>query len=79
MVIPQPMSQKNPDFEPLSPSYVRFVRVLAVGLMPSNLPGGVWGLSRFWAIWGEKSPEKKSFQMCLGILWGGIYDVSGKF
>ena len=33
------------------------LRVLAVGLMPSNLPGGVWGLGRFWAIWGEKSPE----------------------
>ena len=21
--------------------------------------GGAWGLNRFWAIWGEKSPEKK--------------------
>ena len=47
-----------------------------VGLMPSNLPGG---LSRFWAIWGEKSPEKKSFQMCFDKFWGGIYDVSGWF
>ena len=37
----------------LWPKY-RFARTLAVGLMPSNLPGGVWGLSCFWAIWGEK-------------------------
>ena len=22
--------------------------------------GGVWGLRRFWGIWGEKSPEKRS-------------------
>ena len=41
--------------------------------------GGAWGLSRFRASWGEKWPEKKSFQMCLGILWGGIYDVFGWF
>ena len=34
--------------------------------------GGVWGLGRFWAIWGEKSPEQKSFQMCFGILWGVV-------
>ena len=34
----------------LWPKY-RFSRALAVGLMPSNLPGG---LSRFLAIWGEK-------------------------
>ena len=53
MVIPQPMGQKNPDFEPLSPIYGQNTgfRALVVGLMPSNLPGG---LSRFWAIWGEK-------------------------
>ena len=37
----------------LWPKY-RFSRALAVGLMPSNLPAGVWGLSRFRAIWGEK-------------------------
>ena len=47
--------------------------------MPSSLRGGVWGLSRFLGIWGEKSPEKKSFRMCLGIHWGGINDVSGRF
>ena len=39
--------------------------------------GGVWGLSRFWAIWGEKSPEKKVFKCVFRILWGDIYDVSG--
>ena len=27
--------------------------------MPSSLQGGVWRLSLSWAIWGEKSPEKK--------------------
>ena len=37
-VFPQPMSQKNPDFEPLSPSYVENTvsRAPAVGRMPSN-------------------------------------------
>ena len=28
---------------------------------------------------GVKNDPKKSFQMCLGILWGGIYDVFGWF
>ena len=37
--------------------------------MPSNLPGG---LSRFWAIWGEKQPEKKVFK-CVWGYFGGVF------
>ena len=49
----------------------RFSRALAVGLMPSNLPvGGVWGLSRFWAIWGKNDPKKK-FPNMFGDTLGG--------
>ena len=40
--------------------------------MPSNLPGGVWGLSPFWAIWGEKSPEKK-VSNCVWGYFGGLF------
>ena len=43
------------------------MRALAVGLLPSNPPGGVWGLSHFWAIWGEKSPEKKVSKCVWGV------------
>ena len=32
--------------------------------------GGVWGLSRFWAIWGE-NPKNR--------LWGPVEAVSAKF
>ena len=46
------------------------MRALAVGLMPSNLPGGVWGLCRFWAIRGE-NPKNQ--------LWGPVETVSAKF
>ena len=40
--------------------------------MPSNLPEGVWALSRFWAIWGEKSPEKK-VSKCVWGYFGGVF------
>jgi hypothetical protein len=80
MVIPQPMSQKNPDFEPLSLIYRQNtgLRALAVGLMPSNPPGGGFGDLVVFGRFGVKNDPKKGFQMCLGILWGGIY-VSGWF
>ena len=32
--------------------------------------GGVWGLSRFWAIWGENAKNR---------LWGPVEAVSAKF
>ena len=53
----------------LRPKY-QFARALAVGLMPSTLPGGVWGLSRVGAIWGEKPPEKKVTACVWGYFWG---------
>ena len=66
------MSQKNPDFEPLCPIYGQntgFRARVAVGPMPSNLPGG---LSRFRAIWGEKSPKKKVSKRVWGY-FGGVF------
>ena len=48
---------KQSGFRAVEPEFCRkyrFARALAVGLMPINPPGGVWGLSRFRAIWGEK-------------------------
>ena len=47
--------------------------------MPSSLQAGFGDLAISGGIWGEKSPEKKSFGMCLGVLWEGINDVSGGF
>ena len=65
MVIPQPMSQKNPDFEPLSPSYVentgsRARRRWGVCLVTR-------GLSRFRA----QIPKNR--------VWGPVEAVSAKF
>ena len=40
--------------------------------------GGLGDLAVFGGF-GVKNHPKKSFQMCLGILRGGIYDVSGWF
>ena len=51
----------------------------SVGLMPSNLPGGGIGDLAIFGGSGVKNHLKKSFQMYLGILWGGIYDVSRWF
>ena len=49
-----------------------------VRLVGASYPkGAVWGLGLFWGTWGEKSPPKKSFGMCLGVMWEGINDVSG--
>ena len=64
-VFPQPMSQKNPDFEPLSMSYVentglRARRWWGVCLLPC-------GLSRFW----PKSQRNRG--------WGPVEAVSAKF
>ena len=65
MVIPQPMSQKNPDFEPLSPIYgqntglrVRWQWGLCLGTR---------GLRRFRA----KMPKKR--------VWGPVEAISAKF
>ena len=41
--------------------------------MPSKLQGGVWGLSRFWGFWGEKSPEKKFPNVFRDTLGGGVF------
>ena len=50
MVIPQPTIQKNRDFEPLSPSYVKNTgsRAPAVGPM---------------GVWGQKDLEKKCWNL----------------
>ena len=45
--------------------------------MPSTLRGGVGDLAVFGVLGGEKSPPKKSFGMCSGVMWEGINDVSG--
>ena len=44
--------------------------------MPSNLPGG---LSRFWAIWGEKWPEKKVSRCVWGYFRGVFMMFSDGF
>ena len=77
MVIPQPMGQKNPDFEPLSPIYGQNTGLRVRwqwGLCLVTYQGDLAVFGRF----GVKNDPKK-FQMCLGILWGGIYDVFGWF
>ena len=33
---------------------------------------GVWGLSRFWGLGGEKSPEKK-VSKCVWGYFGGVF------
>ena len=69
MVIPQPMSQKNPDFEPLSPSYVENTgsRAPAVGPM-----GGAGPKRRRKKTlkFVRKSPKTKKIE--LGIKMCGI-------
>ena len=62
----------------LCPKY-QFARARAVGLRPSNLPSGGFGDLAVFGRFGVKNEPKKSFQMCLGILGGGIYDVFGWF
>ena len=64
MVIPQPLSQKNPDIEPLSLHYVQSTgsRAPAVGLMPSNLRTQL-----FW----DKIPKNR--------VRGPVEAVSAKF
>ena len=64
MVIPQPMSQKNPDFQPLSPIYGQNtgLRALAVGLMPRNL--------RTQPFLGQNHKKR---------IWGPVEAVSAKF
>ena len=65
MVIPQPMSQKNPDFEPLGPIYVQNTGSHARrqwGLCPVT-----WGLSRF------------SAKISKNRVWGPVEAVSAKF
>ena len=65
MVIPQPVSQKNQDFELLSPIYGQntgFLRALAVGLMPSNL--------RTWPFLAKITKNR---------VWGPVEAVSAKF
>ena len=79
MVIPQPKGQKNPDFEPLSPIYGQNTGLRARwqwGLCLVTYQGDLAVFGRFGV---KYDPKKKSFQMCLGILWGGIYDVSRWF
>ena len=68
MVIPQPMGQKNPGFEPLSPIYGQNTGLRARwqwGLCLVTYQGG-----RFRAIWGE-NPKNR--------LWGPVEAVSAKF
>ena len=69
------MSQKNPDFELLSPIYGQNTgfRALAVGLMPSNLPRGVWGLGDLavFGRFGVKNDPKKKFPNVFGDTLGG--------
>ena len=73
MVIPQPMGQKNPDFEPLSPIYGQNtgLRALAVGLMPSNLPRGGFGDLAVFGRFGVKNDPKKKFPNVFGDTLGG--------
>ena len=65
MVIPQPMSQKDPDFEPLSPIYGQNTGLRA--RWQWGLCLGTRGLSRFWA----KIPKKR--------IWGPVEAVLAKF
>ena len=72
MVIPQPMSQKNPDFEPLSPIYGQntgFCARWRWGLYLGTYQGGFGDLAVFGRF-GVKNDPKKKVSKCLGILWG---------
>ena len=75
MVIPQPMGQKNPDFEPLSPIYGQNtgLRALAVGLMPSNLPRGGFGDLAVFGRFGVKNDPKKKVSKCVWGYFGVVF------
>ena len=73
MVFPQPMSQKNPYFEPLSPSYVENtgLRAPAVGRMPSNLRTRPFlaKIPKHW-VWGPVEVVSAKFTGDLKVAHG---------
>ena len=78
MVIPQPMGQKNPDFEPLSPIYGHNTGLRVRwewGLWLVTYQGDLAVFGRF----GVKNDSKKKFPNVFGDTLGGIYNVFGWF
>ena len=65
-------------FGPSRPQFGSFITLREASRCLQACKGRVGDLAVFGRF-GVKNVPKKSFQMCLGILWGGIYDVSGWF
>ena len=75
MVIPQPMSQKNPDFEPLSPIYGQNTGFRArwrKGLCLVTYQGDLAVFGRF----GVKNDPKKKVSKCVWGYFGGVFMMS---
>ena len=66
------------NFGPFGPQFGSFItlREASRGLVACK---GRLGDLAIFGRFGVKNDPKISFQMCLGILWGVIYDVSGWF
>ena len=75
MVIPQPMSQKNPYFEPLSPIYGQNTGLRARwqwGLCLVTYQGGFGDLAVFGRF-GVKNDPKKKVSKCVWGYFGGVF------
>ena len=75
MVTPQPMSQKNPDFEPLSPIYGQNTDSGArwrYGLCLVTYQGGFGDLAVFGRF-GVKNDPKKKVSNCVWGSFGGLF------
>ena len=79
MVIPQPMSQKNRDFEPVGPIYGQNTVLRARWQWALCLVTYQGDLAVFGRVGVKYDPKKKVSKCVWGYFGGGIYDVSGWF
>ena len=66
-------------FGPSRPQFGSFITLPEASRGLAARKGGGLGDLAVFGRFGVKNDPKKSFQMYLGILSGGIYDVSGWF